>query len=165
MSETYTTAHSNVGSLTHWMGPGIEAISSWILVRFVTKPISSWILVRFVTTEPQQKLPKKFLNHFLIILFYLIFFLSLSSFEFSYPVLVHASSFAFFTNKSLVQPLPFWSLLLQDPTWCREVLKSLTVTVHLSFSPFVLLPFFHVFWSSIIRQFCIYVILKLRDRT
>ena len=34
MSVTYTTAHSNAGSLTHWTGSGIEHISSWILIRF-----------------------------------------------------------------------------------------------------------------------------------
>ena len=42
-SETYTTAQSNVGSLTHWARPGI-------------KPATSWFLVRFVTTAPQQEL-------------------------------------------------------------------------------------------------------------
>ena len=40
----YTTAHSNAGSLTHWVRPGME-------------PASSWILVGFVTAEPQQELP------------------------------------------------------------------------------------------------------------
>ena len=35
MSATYTTAHSNVGSLTHWARPGIEPTTSWFLVRFV----------------------------------------------------------------------------------------------------------------------------------
>ena len=34
MSVTYTTAHSNSGSLTHWARPGIKLESSWILVRF-----------------------------------------------------------------------------------------------------------------------------------
>ena len=43
MSMTYTTAHSNAGSLTHCMRPGI-------------KPASSWMLVRFITTEPQREL-------------------------------------------------------------------------------------------------------------
>jgi len=32
---TYTTAQGNAGSLTHWVRPGIEPKSSWILVRFV----------------------------------------------------------------------------------------------------------------------------------
>ena len=41
---TYTTDHSNAGSLTHWA-------RQWI------KPVSSWIPVRFVTTEPQRELP------------------------------------------------------------------------------------------------------------
>ena len=40
-SVTYTTAHSNAGSLTHWMRPGIE-------------PASSWTLHRFLPTKPQQ---------------------------------------------------------------------------------------------------------------
>ena len=47
MSVTYSTAHSNAGSLTHWARPGIE-------------PVSSWILVRFLTTESQWKLLEKF---------------------------------------------------------------------------------------------------------
>ena len=40
---TYTTAHGNTGSLTHWARPGIE-------------PASSWILVRFMSTEPWREL-------------------------------------------------------------------------------------------------------------
>ena len=44
LSVTYTTAHSNVASLTHWMGPRI-------------KPASSWILAGFITAEPQWELP------------------------------------------------------------------------------------------------------------
>ena len=43
VSVTYTTAHSNIGSLTHWARP-----------RF--KPASSWMLVNFVSTEPQREL-------------------------------------------------------------------------------------------------------------
>ena len=35
-SEAYTTAHSNAGSLTHWARPGIDPMSSWILVGFIT---------------------------------------------------------------------------------------------------------------------------------
>ena len=33
-SATYTTAHSNNGSLTHWMRPGIQPTSSWMLVGY-----------------------------------------------------------------------------------------------------------------------------------
>ena len=43
MSATYTIAHHNARSLTHWARPGI-------------KPASYWILVLFVTTEPQWEL-------------------------------------------------------------------------------------------------------------
>ena len=42
-SATYTTAHGNTGSTTHWARPGIE-------------PTSSWILVGFIPNEPQQEL-------------------------------------------------------------------------------------------------------------
>ena len=43
MSATYTTAHSNARSLTHWTRPGME-------------PASSWIRVGFVSTEPWREL-------------------------------------------------------------------------------------------------------------
>ena len=49
MSVTYTTAHGNAGFLTHWMRPGIE-------------PMSWWILVGFVTAEPQWELQDNFLR-------------------------------------------------------------------------------------------------------
>ena len=37
MSATYTTAHGNDGSPTHWTKPGIRLTSSWILVGFVNR--------------------------------------------------------------------------------------------------------------------------------
>ena len=46
MSATYTTAHVNPGSLTHWVRPGNE-------------PESSWMLLGFISTVPQQELPIK----------------------------------------------------------------------------------------------------------
>ena len=33
---TYTTAHGNTGSSTHWAGPGIEPATSWFLVGFIS---------------------------------------------------------------------------------------------------------------------------------
>ena len=42
-SVTYTTTNSNAGSFIHRVRPGLE-------------PLSSWILIGFVTTEPQQEL-------------------------------------------------------------------------------------------------------------
>ena len=36
-SLTYTIAHGNAGSLAHWARPGIEPMSSWILVRFINR--------------------------------------------------------------------------------------------------------------------------------
>ena len=54
VSVTYTAAHSNAGSLTHWMRPGI-------------KPVSSWTLVGFITTEPWWELPLcPFLNQIVL---------------------------------------------------------------------------------------------------
>ena len=44
VSATYTTAHGNARSLTHWVRPGI-------------KPATSWFLVGFVSTAPQRQLP------------------------------------------------------------------------------------------------------------
>ena len=35
-SATYTTAHGNTRSLTHWVRPGIEPATSWFLVGFVS---------------------------------------------------------------------------------------------------------------------------------
>ena len=51
-SVTYTSGHSNARSLTHWLKPGIEAITSWLLVRFVS-------------TVSQREL---LLHHYLILL-------------------------------------------------------------------------------------------------
>ena len=50
-SVTYTTSHGNARPLTHRARPGIE-------------PMSSWILVRFVTTEPRWELQYFFLEVF-----------------------------------------------------------------------------------------------------
>ena len=35
-SATYTTVHGSAGSLTHWAVPGVETMSSWILVGFIS---------------------------------------------------------------------------------------------------------------------------------
>ena len=36
-SVTYTVAQEQCGSLTHWVRPGIDSVSSWILVRLVNR--------------------------------------------------------------------------------------------------------------------------------
>ena len=36
-SATCTSAHGSTGSLTHWVGLGIEPKSSWMLVGFITR--------------------------------------------------------------------------------------------------------------------------------
>ena len=48
-SVTYTTAHSNEGSLIHWARQGI-------------KPATSWFLVGFLSAEPQWELLASSLN-------------------------------------------------------------------------------------------------------
>ena len=35
ISATYTTAHGNVGSSTHWVRPGIKPTTPWFLVGFI----------------------------------------------------------------------------------------------------------------------------------
>ena len=44
MSATYTTAHGNTGSFTHWARPGIEPTTSWFLVGFVPA-VPQWELL------------------------------------------------------------------------------------------------------------------------
>ena len=63
MSENYTPAQGNTGSLTHWVRPCIETASSWLLVRFVS-------------AAPQQEI----LHYQSCFLFKAIFFLILNVF-------------------------------------------------------------------------------------
>ena len=49
-SATYTTAHGNARSLTHWARSGIE-------------PATSWFLVRFISAAPHQELQVGFFDH------------------------------------------------------------------------------------------------------
>ena len=63
MCATCTRAHSNSGSLTHWVRPEIE-------------PASSWMLVRFVSAEPWWKILNDFLklkyNWFTVLCWFLL---------------------------------------------------------------------------------------------
>ena len=69
-SATYTTAHGNARSLTHWARPGI-------------KRVSSGILVRFIATEPQRELLKLIFSpcshNFVAVQIYLHYLLELSA--------------------------------------------------------------------------------------
>ena len=56
MSASYTTAHGNAGSLTHWLRPGIEPATSWMLVAFVTaEPWQERLDLHFLITLKQVK--------------------------------------------------------------------------------------------------------------
>ena len=44
-SVTHPTAHGNAESLTHWARPGIEYVSSWILVRFIAAKLPRELLL------------------------------------------------------------------------------------------------------------------------
>ena len=61
-SVTYTTAHGNARSLTHWERPGIKPATSWCIVGFIsTAP--PWErhqrnILRSTTTLPQNKQEK-----------------------------------------------------------------------------------------------------------
>ena len=52
MSATYTTAHSNTRSLTHWAGPGIKLASLWILCHDGIS-LKLLILLGSATASPQ----------------------------------------------------------------------------------------------------------------
>ena len=56
ISVTYTTAHGNTRSLTHWARPGIEPTSSWILVRFITAE-PQWVLqdIEFISNSRNMR--------------------------------------------------------------------------------------------------------------
>ena len=78
-SVTYTTAHGDAGSLTHWARPGIEPTTSWFLVRFVNPwamtgtPSHSFLFFlnffspRFCPFSPHSK------NHFMDGFKYILF--------------------------------------------------------------------------------------------
>ena len=71
-------SHSNAGSLTHWVRPGI-------------RPTSSWILVGFVTTEPQLGTPWiEFIFETCVVCPCLDVFLSFLLISFFWPLLWHA---------------------------------------------------------------------------
>ena len=53
-SATYTSAHSNARSLTHWVRPGIKPASSWIPVRSATHWATSGTPMASLFTCPGQ---------------------------------------------------------------------------------------------------------------
>ena len=59
-SVTYTTAHSDAGSLTYWARPGIEPVSSWMLVRLVNCWATTGTLRVFIFNINMQ-LPQHYL--------------------------------------------------------------------------------------------------------
>ena len=63
-SLTYTTAHSNVGSLTHGERPGMEPATSWFLVGLVSTAPQQELLSEYLFTRGKQVLPSvHFLTH------------------------------------------------------------------------------------------------------
>ena len=54
MTATYSTAHGNDGSLTLLVRPGIEPVSSWILVRFIST-VPQWELPYVLSTKQKKK--------------------------------------------------------------------------------------------------------------
>ena len=53
---THTTAHGNARSLTYWVRPGIEPVSSWMLVGLVTtEPEPWWELPTIVRASKQAR--------------------------------------------------------------------------------------------------------------
>ena len=70
-SGTYTTAHSNARSLTHWARSGIE-------------PAASWFLVRFVNHCARTGTPCPFLNCIICFVVFLLLSFNCTSFYISY---------------------------------------------------------------------------------
>ena len=71
-SASYTTAHDNAWSLTHWARPGIELVSSWTLVMFVIAETRWELLNNFLESTDMHYDPvremRKNLNKLLLIL-------------------------------------------------------------------------------------------------
>ena len=66
MSLTYTTAHGNARSLTHWVRPGIEPTSAWTWVRFVTAELQQeflYINLNIYLLNWRASLPANGMNH------------------------------------------------------------------------------------------------------
>ena len=53
-STTYTTAHGNAGSLTHWARPGMEPTSSWMLAGFV----NHWAMTELQRGQGSKLVPE-----------------------------------------------------------------------------------------------------------
>ena len=98
-SATYTTAHDNTGSLTHWVRPGI-------------KPTSSQMLVRFISTEPQWELPKS--TSFKLLWMLILWPLSIN----------HRCSFFFLFLFFFLHPY-LWHMKSQARGWIRAAAASL----------------------------------------
>ena len=110
MSATYITAHGNTGSLTHWVRPGIEPTSSWMLVRFVSAE-PRWELFHFILFKP----PVFFGFSSPIILFSCEFHLV---YKYTCLLCVIFCSFFIFSILSLYTSLTFVELI---PLWVSVV--------------------------------------------
>ena len=58
MSATYTIAYGNTRSLTYWARPGIEPVSSWMLVEFVNHWAmmgTPFLCIIYITDEMEKK--------------------------------------------------------------------------------------------------------------
>ena len=127
---TYTTVHGNAGSLTHWVRPGIE-------------PMSSWILVRFVTTDPQWELHTSFQiqkNEHVIVLFCPIYVIRFLNMELSWPSWMNPSWLHHIFMYYWIFHLRFSPLLLVYSFYLWNYLWQVLITVmdfHLSLGSLV----------------------------
>ena len=115
MGATYTAAHSNARSLTHWARPGTEPTSSWILVRFV----KYWATMG---TPPQCTLKSTRIHGHFYILWLLIL---LSKFKLNDIYLIFSS---FYCSLFRVTPAAYGS------SWARSQIRAATVSIHHSHS-------------------------------
>ena len=117
---TYTTTHSNAGSLIHWTRPGIEPMSSWILVRFITTEPQWELLFQYIRTTTPSLSHVKYQQCFCLFVLYI-----------SYQGLnIHVNLKSFFTLCSIHYPNKIQMLYFVDKLW---VLCDLWVLVSIFF--------------------------------
>ena len=76
MPTSYTAAHGNTRSLTHWVGPGIKTTSSWILISFLTHWATTGILKIYfcLSKKPMNYVSKEGRRETLLELFKIFLF-------------------------------------------------------------------------------------------
>ena len=138
MSATHTPTHGNAGSLIHWVRPGIESESSWILGRFIS-------------AEPRWELLHGFIGYLFIfiemsiqILCHLIFLLMSNEcflYSLTYPLI---RSPYYMYNLRMLSPIPWVAFtLFNGDLWSPKVFNFDDVWL------------INYFWSLVFCAICV----------